>query len=211
MAYLGQSSPGWTRTIGRHLVRVLPSPLGHGTVVVAADPPGVAPGSPACGAGVVLLDHEPVSTPEVRDSRPPARHAPKDLNPDQLGWNQPCCQLHQGHTNLFQRKSWDSNPQRQCRGLFSEQVPHPAGRLPSASCGSWNRTNASWFRARRHYQQQLPRSVRQTSASHGLQFAALRPGIALDLRASKAHATTTCRRECPAGIEPAYPAWETGA
>ena len=29
------SDPGWTRTIGRHLVRVLPSPLGHGTVVVA--------------------------------------------------------------------------------------------------------------------------------------------------------------------------------
>ncbi len=27
------------------------------------------------------------------------------------------------------------------RRLFSRQVPHPAGCLPSASCGSWNRTN----------------------------------------------------------------------
>ena len=129
LAYLGQSSPGWTRTIGRHLVRVLPLPLGHGTVVVAVDPPGVAPGSPACGAGVVLLDHEPVSTPEVRDSRPPARHAPKDLNPDQLGWNQPCCQLHQGRV-LCRRpaEAVGLEPTNGlCRRLFSRQVPHPAG------------------------------------------------------------------------------------
>ena len=40
---------------------------------------------------------------------------------------------------------------------------------------------------------------------------ALRPGIAPDLRASKAHAATTRRRECPAGIEPASPAWKAGA
>ena len=72
---------------------------------------------------------------------------------------------------------------------------------------------ASWFRARRHYQQQLPRSVRQTktaNAHRGSQVAALRPGIAPDLRASKAHAATTRRRECPAGIEPASPGWKPG-
>ena len=39
---------------------------------------------------------------------------------------------------------------------------------------------------------------------------ALRPGIAPDLRASKAHAATTRRRECPAGVEPASPVWKTG-
>jgi hypothetical protein len=51
----------------------------------AVDPPGLAPGSPACDAGVFLLDHEPVWLPEVHASDPPAKHAPKDLNPDQLG------------------------------------------------------------------------------------------------------------------------------
>ena len=34
-------------------------PLDHGTVFVQVESPGVAPGSPACGAGVVLLDHDP--------------------------------------------------------------------------------------------------------------------------------------------------------
>ena len=55
------------------------------------DPPGVAPGSPACDAGVFLLDDEPVLSPKVHVSDLSARHAPKDLNPDQLGWNQSCC------------------------------------------------------------------------------------------------------------------------
>ena len=32
-------------------------------------------------------------------------------------------------------------PSGPCRHLFSRQVPHPAGCLPCASCGSWNRTN----------------------------------------------------------------------
>ena len=73
---------------------------------------------------------------------------------------------------------------------------------------------ASWFRARRHCQQQLPRNVRQTKtaiADQGSRFRVLRPGIAPDLRASKAHAATTRRRECPAGVEPASPGWKTGA
>ena len=55
------------------------------------DPPRLALGFPACGAGVLLLDDEPISSPEVHASEPPSRHAPKDLNPDQLGWNQSCC------------------------------------------------------------------------------------------------------------------------
>ena len=59
LAYLGQSGPGRTRTVDRHLVGVLPSPLGYRTVFVSVESPGVAPGSPACGAGVFLLDHDP--------------------------------------------------------------------------------------------------------------------------------------------------------
>ena len=60
LAYLGASGPGRTRTAGRHLVRVLPLPLGYRTVFVEVESPGVAPGSPACDAGVVLLDHDPM-------------------------------------------------------------------------------------------------------------------------------------------------------
>ena len=65
------------------------SPLDHGTVFIV-DSLGVAPRLPACGAGVFLLDDEPVLSPKVHASELPARHAPKDLNPDQLGWNQSC-------------------------------------------------------------------------------------------------------------------------
>ena len=36
-------------------------PLDHGTALLQVESPGVAPGSPACGAGVVLLDHDPES------------------------------------------------------------------------------------------------------------------------------------------------------
>ena len=54
------------------------------------DPSGVAAGFPACDTSVLLLDDEPILSPEVHASELPARHAPKDLNPDQLGWNQSC-------------------------------------------------------------------------------------------------------------------------
>ena len=50
----------------------------------------VALRSPVCGTDVFLLDHEPILSPKVHVSDLPARHAPKDLNPDQLGWNQSC-------------------------------------------------------------------------------------------------------------------------
>ena len=63
------------------------------------------------------------------------------------------------------RKPWDSNPQA-ARGrlLFSRQVPHPAGWLPFVfACrrvpGAGIEPAASTFRAWRHDQPQLPRSV----------------------------------------------------
>ncbi len=34
-------------------------PLDHGTVIMSVESLGIAPRSPACGAGVVLLDHDP--------------------------------------------------------------------------------------------------------------------------------------------------------
>jgi hypothetical protein len=179
------------------------------------DPPGVAPGFPACDTSVLLLDDEPMLSPKVRTSDLPARHAPKDLNPDQLGWNQSCYR--------YTRDTHLSNSgSRETRTHKSRSRPPVFKTGPSSSrmtsvrqkAGVGIEPTASWFRARRHYQQQLPRSVPQTktaSVHQGSQLAALRPGIAPDLRASKAHAATTRRRECPAGVEPASPAWKAGA
>ena len=76
-----------------------------------SDPPGVAPGSPACGAGVVLLEHEPKLGAKVHP-----QHAPKDLNPDQLSWSQSCCHYTRDACCVVdQRKPWDSNPQAVCQ------------------------------------------------------------------------------------------------
>ena len=160
------------------------------------------------------MDDEPISTPEVHASDLPARHAPKDSNPDRLGWNQSCYR----YTRDTQLKFSGSRETRTHKSRWRPPVfktGSSSGRMASVgAAGVGIEPTASWFRARRHYQQQLPRSVRQTktaSANRGSQLQALRPGIAPDLRASKAHAATTRRRECPAGIEPASPAWKAGA
>ncbi len=67
--------------------------------------------------------------PSYFSLRPSRRHAPKDLNPDQLGWSQSCCQLHQGRVSC--RRSAEAvglePTSGLCRRLFSRQVPHPAG------------------------------------------------------------------------------------
>ena len=114
------------------------------------------------------------------------KHAPKDLNPDQLGWNQSCCRLHQGRVYCCQSAEV-TNPAapigarleptgRDGDHLFSSCaflprppliLPHRSAgkpcfrpddfRLPAAGVGI--EPTASWFRARRHYQQQLSRIV----------------------------------------------------
>ena len=86
------------------------------------------------------MDDEPVLSPKVHASDPPARHAPKDLNPDQLGWNQSCCRYTRD-VCLSAEAARLELASGSHRHLFSRQAPHPAGWLPTASCGSWNRTN----------------------------------------------------------------------
>ena len=78
LAYLGRSGPGRTRTADRHLVRVLPLPLGYRTALISVESPGVVPGSPACDAGVVLLDHDPNVSLQRKpwDSNPQAANVP---------------------------------------------------------------------------------------------------------------------------------------
>ncbi len=73
-------SAGWrTWAIPPGILRVVPDgiepslsgckpevvPLDHGTGLYSVDSPGIAPESPACGAGVFLLDDEPVVAPEA--------------------------------------------------------------------------------------------------------------------------------------------------
>ena len=107
--------------------------------------PGVAPGSPACGAGVVLLDHDPnVFEAEAVGLEPTSGMSAAACFPSRF----------LNHSDGFRyrcsprRKPWDSNPQAVLsRHLFSRQAPHPAGWLPLSSCGGWNRTNMKTFRA----------------------------------------------------------------
>ena len=173
----------------------------------------VALRSPVCGTDVFLLDHEPILSPKVHVSDLPARHAPKDLNPDQLGWNQSCYRYTRDTYLNFSGSRGTRTHNGSAAACFQNRflIRPDDFRLQAAGVGI--EPTASWFRARRHYQQQLSRIVRQTkttSARQGSQLEALRPGIAPDLRASKAHAATTRRRECPAGVEPASPGWKPG-
>ena len=118
------------------------------------DPPGFAPGFSACGAGVFLLDDEPVLSPEVHVGDLPARHAPKDLNPDQLGWNQPCCQLHQGRVLCCRTAEAVGLEPTTAKPRPVFKTGSSSGRMTSVSfvepsCGGWNRNNIKTFRASR--------------------------------------------------------------
>ena len=104
------------------------SPLDHGTVI-SVDPLGVAPRFPVCGTGVFLLDDEPDTVWKVHVCDPSSRHAPKDSNPDQLGWNQSCCQLHQGRTVLSGRRGTRTPKRLAPPPVF--KTGSSSGRMPS--------------------------------------------------------------------------------
>jgi hypothetical protein len=81
-----------------------------------------------------------------------------------------------------------------------------SSRMTSVSCGSWNRTNISTFRAS-HLAARRSRS--------GNWFVELRGQESnLRTRRSKRRISTTrnypAMEECPAGVEPACPAWKAG-
>ncbi len=149
------------------------SPLDHGTVVFGVESPGVAPGSPACDAGVVLLDHDP-----------------------------------------NKRKPWDSNPQTakpspvfrtgsssgrmasvKLRGLESNQRP------PGSEPGVTTNSNCPGSSSRRD----RSRSGQARGEGVGPSSPGSKPGglPLTDPRSSY--------QKCPAGIEPASPAWKAGA
>ena len=104
------------------------------------DSPGLAPGSPACDASVFLLDDEPFLSPKVHASDLAARHAPKDLNPDQLGWNQSCYRYTRDtHSIVSGSRETRTHKSRSRPPVF--KTGSSSGRMASVSCGSWNRTN----------------------------------------------------------------------
>jgi hypothetical protein len=77
------------------------------------DSPGVAPGFPACGAGVVLLDHEPVLPPEVRGQANLRRGTPPRTRTltNWVGTSRAADYTRDARLIVGQRKPWDSNPQ----------------------------------------------------------------------------------------------------
>ncbi len=57
------------------------------------------------------------------------KHAPKDSNPDQLGWNQSCCQLHQGRTILSGNRETRTHKSRSRPPVF--KTGSSSGRMAS--------------------------------------------------------------------------------
>jgi hypothetical protein len=74
------------------------------------------------------------------------------------------------------------------RFLDVSQASLPLDHGTVSNCGSWNRTSASWVRARRHYQQQLPRRDRRSDV--GGRIRSFRPPFS-DLPNSGSRGTRT--------------------
>ncbi len=138
------------------------------------------------------------------------KHAPKDLNPDQLGWNQSCCHYTRGVCCFSGSRETRTHKSRSRPPVF--KTGSSSGRMTSVfqAAGVGIEPTASWFRARRHYQQQLPRS---RSSTHRVRFEAApvresHPTCELQRPAPR---LAIPARECPAGVEPASPGWKPGA
>ena len=69
------------------------------------------------------------------------KHAPKDLNPDQLVWNQSCCHYTRGVCCFSGSRETRTHKSRSRPPVF--KTGPSSSRMTSvvASCGSWNRTN----------------------------------------------------------------------
>ena len=118
----------------------------------------------ACDASIFLLDDEPIFRSGSRETRTHKRLfvatcfqnrvliQPDDLRPLSCGsWNRTNGLLVQSQASLPAA----TVPHCHC-SLFNDTH---CGAWFAESCGGRNRTYASWFKARHHYQQQLPRST----------------------------------------------------
>ena len=129
------------------------------------DPLGVAPRFPACGAGVFLLDDEPVVTPKVHSSELSARHAPKDLNPDQLGWNQSCCRYTRDTYFIISGSRGTRTHNGNAAACFQNRFLIQPDDFRLKAAGAGVEPADPWFKATYFYRQKLPRN--QTSRGTG--------------------------------------------
>ena len=144
LAYLGQSGPGWNRTIVSWVWAVLVA-VGPRDRVFQVESPGVAPGSPACDAGVVLLDHDPCSPSGSRGTRTHKRHVCRRLLskqvPHQFGWL-PLSLFAKAEAVRLELTSGSST----ATCFQGRLLIRPDG-FRCSSCGGWNRTNMKTFKA----------------------------------------------------------------
>ena len=129
-----------------------PSFPGCGPSVVAIGPrdrvsqvesPGVAPGSPACDAGVILLDHDPMSfAAEAVGLEPTSGNSAAACFPSRfLTSSDDFRYIHQGgsretrtHKRLF------------AVTCFQDRLLIRPDGFHKSSCGGWNRTSMKTFR-----------------------------------------------------------------
>ena len=127
-------------------------------------PDGIEPSFPGCEPSVVAVGPRdgvfqwthPESHRDLRLATPASscwtmspcserrfarKHAPKDLNPDQLVWNQSCCHYTRGVCCFSGSRETRTHKRFAPPPVF--KTGSSSGRMTSvlSSCGSWNRTN----------------------------------------------------------------------
>jgi hypothetical protein len=171
---------------------VFPNGAGPAGVV----PDGVEPSFPVCRTGVVAVGPRDCAFKWTHwESHP-------DLKRAELVSS--CWTM-----SPSRRKPWDSTNKSLMRPAVFKTASS-SGRMTSVvSCGSWNRTNIRTFRASRP----TVRRSRNCSVSSGGRNRTY--GLLIQSQASLPTATTPewfhAFQECPAGVEPASPAWKAGA
>jgi hypothetical protein len=135
-------------------VRQVSSPLDHGTMWIQWTHRELHPDLQCAELVSSCWTMSP-----FRERRFARKHAPKDLNPDQLGWNQSCYRYTRD-THLSNSGSRETRTHKSRWRPPVFKTGSSSGRMASVgAAGVGIEPTASWFRARRHYQQQLPRIV----------------------------------------------------
>ena len=145
------------------------------------------------------------------------KHAPKDLNPDQLVWNQACCHSTRGVCCFSGSRETRTHKPRSRPPVF--KTGPSSSRMTSVvvSCGSWNRTNGLLVQS----QASLPTATTPHRSCFNDKITCAwfasscggrnrTCGLLVQSQASLPTATTPHRKECPAGVEPASPGWKPG-
>ena len=114
--------------------------------IVSHESPGIAPGSLACGASVVLLDHDPIFIfSGSRGARTHKQHVCRRLLskqvPHQFGWL-PLSLITKAEAVRLELTSDCSSPP-----VFKTGPSTNSDGFRYSSCGGWDRTSVKTFRA----------------------------------------------------------------